>query len=50
MYYKDTRDNTLWFITDQFMFEPKYRLWPVDYNEASRDVTTEDFEKFYERY
>jgi hypothetical protein len=51
MYYIDTRDNTLWFIIDQFMYEPRYRLWPVDYiNESSRDVITEDFEKYYERY
>jgi hypothetical protein len=50
MFYKDKRDNTLWFIVDRFIYEPKYRLFPVDYDKSSRDETAEDFEKYYEVY
>jgi hypothetical protein len=48
--YKDTRDNTLWFVDHIYVLEPKYKLMPLDYNRPFRNETTEDFKKYYEFY
>ncbi len=48
MYYRDTRDKTLWFIERWIL--GKVKLWPNDYNLPCRYELREDFEKYYERY